>query len=145
MGFYSGGFGWHPVGPDTSVSANTLSASCLSSLSVGDFVYISGPSISGVYQVALADITDYNKMPAVGVITEKPTTTTCTLQWHGEIKNVYTGLTPHRVYFLDESARPSLSPPTSPSTKYIQALGVALSSDTLLLTLEVQLTKRSAA
>ena len=49
----------------------TIDADCLISDSIGKWVYVTGPSISAMYQVSTADPYDANKLPAFGIIVEK--------------------------------------------------------------------------
>ena len=144
MGFGSGGFGWHTVpATPTLGSLSTFQATCPSGLVVKDFVYITGPAISGIYQVARADVTDYNKLPAVGVVIEKPTPTTCKIQWQGEV-TVFTGLTPHKVYFLATTGQITDVPPSPVTNLYVQTVGTALDVGVLLISPQLVLTKRIA-
>lgn len=116
-------------------------ADCDPTLVVGEWVYITGPSVAGRYQVARVDFADYNKLPAVGVAVSKPTASTCQVQWGGEVSGLDT-LTPRRVYFLQGDARIGLGPPTG-SGQYVQRLGVALDANTLLISLNTSLIKRA--
>jgi hypothetical protein len=143
MGFYSSGFGWHTtdvIVPPISL-LTTFNAACPSGLATKDFVYITGPSIGGVYQVAKADITDYSKLPAVGVVIDKPTPTTCKIQWQGEV-TIFSGLIPHKIYFLDTLGQASDIPPTPTTNLFIQVLGTALDTNVLLISPQLRVTKR---
>lgn len=116
-------------------------ANCTAATAVGDAVYVTGPKVLGKPQVATVDITDYASMPAIGVVTSKTLATDCTVQYAGEAA-VYSGLTPGRMYMIDSSGEPTASLPTVGSDHYVQKLGVATSSDTILLQPDVNLTKR---
>jgi len=97
--------------------------SCSSGLAVGDIVYLSASDT-----VAKADGTDAGKMPALGIIVNKPTTTTCILQYGGELTT--SGLTAGLTYYV--SATGSLTSNTA-GLAVIQALGVAKDSTTLIM------------
>ncbi len=100
---------------------------------VGDAVYIRGQA-NGHYKVARADVGLYVKMPAIGIITQKWGFTDALVQLWGEVKNIYTGLTPGRSYFVDASGRPALTPPAPTGGRaYLQVIGVALDVGVLLV------------
>lgn len=104
---------------------------------VGDFVYVTGGFTEAAeYQVSKADISHPEKMPVIAVIIAKISDTSCVIQFYGEVRNVYTGLVPGKLYFVGSDGRPSMSPPTPPvgvnSRAYIQAAGVAVDEDILL-------------
>lgn len=116
----------------------TFSAICPSSLIVGDVVYISGDKSGSFFTVDKVDITTTTKMPAIGVIITKPTSTTATVMALGKIVGLYTGLTPNANLFPDSSGRLTETPVVSPSTgiRLVQHVARALSSDTLLIKIE---------
>lgn len=120
----------------------SFAAQCQSADEVGQFVYSTGPKVGTLYQVARVDITDLSKMPAVGVITHKTTPTTCSVQWIGELASVYTGMVRGNVYFIDEDARISSTPPVL-SGRFVQRVGTALDEDVLLLVPNFALVKRN--
>lgn len=115
---------------DVDIDRQRFSAVCTAAEAVGDFVYAFGSS-----EVRTVDITDFNLMPAIGVIISKGTATSCIVQFLGE-SGVYTGLTPHRRYFIGHDSRASLTPPSpnfAGQTVYIQTIGVALDTDKLVV------------
>lgn len=102
---------------------------------VGDAVYIRGQA-NGYYKVARADVSLGSKMPAIGVIIQKWDFTSCLIQLWGEVRNIYTGLSPGRTYFIDDVGRPTLDPPDPTllgGRAYLQVLGVALDVGVLLV------------
>lgn len=123
------------------LSPHAFGASCDPSLVVGEWVYISGPSVAGLYAVDRVNISDFSKLPAVGVVSQKPTATTAYIQWGGEIRGLGT-LTPRRVYFLQADATAGLAPPVG-AGQYVQRVGVALDASVLLISPNLHLTKRS--
>jgi hypothetical protein len=118
-----------------------LPANCLTTDSVGDVTYISGGSIGGVIQVTKVDISDYAKMPGVGVILSKSSPTDCKILRYG-ILNV-AGLAPGGTYFVGSDSRPTPVRPIAPSgvKVFVQVLGVAVDSSRLLLNPSFNLTR----
>jgi hypothetical protein len=110
---------------------------CFSTDAVGDFVYIFGDKVGDNYQVSKADQDVATKMPAVGVIIEKPSATDCVVQLSGIVRGIYTGLTPQKRYFLGADSRPTVAfaRPTS-GFRVVQVLGLALASGEFLLRFE---------
>lgn len=115
---------------------------CPSSTSVGDLVYITSAATNR-YEVDTVDVTDYNKVPAVAVITKKISASLALAQFLGEVKGVFLGLSPGKTYFIGLDGKPSLSPPVAPppSKTYVQSIGVALDSDTLYINPDTSLTR----
>jgi len=116
-----------------SVPTTTRLCGCLPTDVVGNFVYITGPSIAGLPQVTTVDPTDDAKMPALGIIVTKPTGTTCTVQLAGDV--TIPGLIPNKRYFVGSAGTLSPTPPvpTPGNYAYVQLVGIA--TDTNLLTL----------
>jgi hypothetical protein len=105
-------------------------ADCSSSEAVGDFVYVSGPQVSNRDQVRKASPADYDKMPAVGVIISKSSSTTCLVQWMGETPPIFSGLSSGETYFLGADARLAERPPVPVSGyMFAQPIAVALAAD----------------
>lgn len=132
VGFATGG------GPPPPPSNNfVFSAVCSAGNAVGDCVYVSGPEVGGTAQVAKADPSTIAKMPAVGVIVDKTTPTTCTVQRLGRVD--LTGgafsFTPGNRLFVGLSGAVTDTAPlatASPSGHvYIQPLGVATAAGIL--------------
>jgi hypothetical protein len=66
---------------------------CPAPVAVGNAVYLSAANA-----VDLADGTNGSKMPAIGIVVSKPTTTSCIVQHAGECDSV-SGLTPGSTYY----------------------------------------------
>jgi hypothetical protein len=113
----------------------TFDALCLSTDQLGDVVYISGDKIGSYYQVAKVDITTTTKMPAIGIIVQKLTSTTCVVMYSGEVTGLYTGMTPGETMFANSSSQLSETPPGAPTTGIVavQAIAYSLSSDTIVV------------
>ena len=123
----------------------SIPAKCLSTDVVGKCVYISGPDISGVYQVSTADPLDgATKMPAFGIIISKSSATECQVQVSGELKGIFSSLTPGRVVFVAVGGSITQAIPTPPLSQlaYIQSMGVALTSNVVLVMPDFSIIKR---
>lgn len=119
-------------------------ADCTVGESVGDFVFVVGAPVAGRDQVQRADPSDYDRMPAVGVITRKPTSTTCLVQWFGETPPIFTGLSAGEIYFVGYDSKIAEVPPTPVTTgMFVQPIGVALSPDKLYVQPDNHLIRRS--
>lgn len=93
-------------------------------VAVGDVVYSTGANSADV-----ADDSTIARLPALGVVLEKPTPTTATVFYRGEV-NVLSGLTPGATYFVGTLGAVTTTPPSAVG-RYIQSVGVAIDSDTL--------------
>jgi hypothetical protein len=112
-------------------------ATCPASATIGEFVYVTGPAVSGVLQVATVDITDLATLPAFGIITDKATSTSCTVRVSGEFISTDT-LTPGIRYFIGVDGKPSdtMPNPIVGGKAGVQAAAYALDTNKLLLTLD---------
>lgn len=112
-----------------------IRANCASADSVGAFVYVTGPSISGRYQVETVDVGDVTKMPAIGIITRKQSPTRCTVQTHGllPVASFPLILTPQARYYVGAGSTLSTVPPATPLLR--QLAGTAIDASHLLLEL----------
>ena len=70
-------------------------------------------------------------MPAIGMIVER-NGDICRIQSSGIVKDIYCGLVPGHIYFADYNSRLRDGPPIDPGC-FVQKIGIALDSDTLLL------------
>jgi hypothetical protein len=112
---------------------------------VGDVVYIRSAA-NGSYKVARCDPKNDLKMPGWGIIIAKWNYTSCLVQTYGEIKNIYTGLIPRRVYSISGDGRPKFPPdgPDPGGTFLHQNLGLATDVGVLFLNPSVDPTRRIA-
>lgn len=100
---------------------------CAAGLAVCDAVYLSGTD-----EVALADADDETKQPLIGFIYEKPTATTCLVQYNGELDG-FTGLSTKVNYYLSETpGEITTTSPTAPGS-ISQKVGFARNSTTLVV------------
>lgn len=118
-----------------------LPAMCEAADQVGDIVCIAGDSVGGVIQVSKVDITDYSKMPGMGVILSKSTLTRCMILRYG-ILNV-SGFIPGRTYFVGLDGTPTATRPVAGVGQkiFVQVLGVAMDSARLLFNPSFNLTR----
>ena len=108
---------------------NTFTGTCPVGLSIGDVVYVSGPSRA----VQRVDITDRTRVAAVGVIIRK-TGTSCVVQTRGILPAFYgAALLPGGMHFVSTAGRPTgVIPVGSPGTpRWVVVIGKALDSDVL--------------
>lgn len=126
-------------------AADIRSADCTTAEAIGDFVCISGPQVSNRDQVTKADPSDYDKLPAVGVIISKPSPTTCLVQWMGETPAIFSGLSAGEPYFLGADSRlAEVPPPPAMRDMFVQVVAIALSDDRVYVRPEGNLTLRKA-
>jgi hypothetical protein len=93
---------------------------CLATDQVGQAMYIAGDMLGSAYQVTMADITDFTKMPAIGVLTLKSSATSGIVTSAGII--VRAGLLPGRLYFVGSNGFPTATRPaaTPASSVFVQ-------------------------
>jgi len=118
-----------------------IRVNCLATDVVGQAMHITGDMVSGAYQVAVVDITDFTKLPAVGLLVLKSSPTAGIVLVSGIV--VRAGLLPGRLYFAGPDGFPTVNRPTAGSAAgaFVQVLGKALSSTKLLLSVSPNLTK----
>lgn len=106
-----------------------VTVTCSPTDQVGDFVYAVADGT-----VAKADITDWDKMPAIGCIISKTSPTQCTVQT-ANIVSLYSGLSVGKVYFLGPNGRPVVPRPVPApgSSIFLQSVGFAVSPTTLMI------------
>lgn len=126
----------HTISSD--LGGETLDADCLATDTVGDFVYITGDPIAGIYQVTKVDITDASNLPAIGVIVNKSTSTRCTVQLRG-IVDVSTWPSPPSLvsnsnYWIGFDSKVASSVPVPVSgISLVQMVGKAVGPSELLI------------
>lgn len=108
-------------------------ANCPASIAVDDLVYITGPSVSGLFQVDKVDPTNRAKMPAIGIVTDKITPIKCVVVTIGEVVPGFSLVAGQR-YFVGSDGKPSDSMPTPVGTEMAkQIVGYALDTNKLLM------------
>lgn len=98
---------------------------CDVGVAVGDFVYIDPINANTV----IKNIDNTPDQPTIGIVINKPTTTTCRVAFSAEITG-FSGLTQGQQVFLSTSGSLTSVPPT---TNYVQMLGYALSPSKIKL------------
>lgn len=97
---------------------------------VGKAVYISGPKVGDLYPVRLAYPSDETKMPVVGFVVHKYSTTECLVQQHGRMSGVFSGLAVGRYNAQEDGEIDVLAPPAgSGGYAWVQAVGFAMDED----------------
>jgi hypothetical protein len=109
-------------------------SNCIGTDLVGDFVYISGAAVGGLYTATRCDPLNPSTMPAVGVIVSKSSTVRCFVQALGEL-GTGGGMTPGGRFWIGLDGQLDSSPPVPGAGELVvaQVVGVALDADTLLL------------
>ena len=107
----------------------TFTASCPSDLAVGSIVRMNGDLI-----VASADCADASGVPAVGIVTSKPTSASAIVQCTGVAPTAFP-VAPGTTYFVGRNgALSGALPATTTGTKlYLQLVGVAIGANLILL------------
>jgi len=101
---------------------------CDTGVAVGEFVYFSGANT-----IDESENTNPLTVPAIGVVVNKPTATSCFLAHEGEVDG-FTGLTSGAIYYLAATGGVSTTAPTTLGN-VVQRVGIAINTTTLLLTL----------
>jgi hypothetical protein len=99
---------------------------CLSDVSAGDLVQISGEQF-----VEKANVTSVPARHIIGFVYQKPTTTTCTVVYSGEV--TLSGLSSGEDYFA--TSTPGGISTTRPATGYVQQVGKAKGSNVLVISI----------
>lgn len=125
---------------------HVVACQCTISEKVGDFVYIDGDAVGNKFDVRTASCHDSSKMPAVGVIIKKVSSIECFVQISGFVKNVFSGLSPGKVYQVGEDGGIQTTPPLigSGGYSYIQHIGTAFSSNVLYIDNDKNISIREA-
>lgn len=118
-------------------------AQCSAGDGVGACVYTTGDRVGGYYQVGTVDPSDRGKMPAIGMIIQKLTPTTCFVQFRGTVEGVYSDLTPGELLFVGDGGGLDDEMPAG-SSKYVQSVGTSLGSDVFRLEPNLLMTRRRA-
>ena len=122
------------VGGGGGADPGLFSAACTAGVGVGDFVRLTG---NPGPEVEPADAYLQTKIPCVGVVVDKPTSTSCSVRTLGPA-SVFAGLTPGKVYWLNATGTIQSSPPAAPlgTIRYAQAIGYALDATTLMVDID---------
>lgn len=104
-------------------------ANCLAGDLVNQFVRVVSNTLS-VPDVTKVDPSDASKMPAVGVIVQKPTATTCLVQVSGQITS-FSPVVAGAWYYVGMTTYPVTVAPALPAIQ--QVIGVGLDAARLLL------------
>jgi hypothetical protein len=119
-------------GGGTSSDSLILDASCDAALVVGDCVYAVGIDLGGLPQVALCDITNPVKVPAIGLLESKSAPTICKVRLFGVSSSFFT-LTGGQKYYVGFNGKLTLTQPLMTGRFYVQIMGIALDASTFLV------------
>jgi len=119
-------------------SPNSFTGICLNTIQVGDLVFAAGPNRT----VDLADPVNMTKMPVIGIVSSKPTPSSCIVQTTG-IATGLSGLTAGQYVFIGRNGRPTMTSPTPAlgETLVHQPLGIAIDSTSMVLCLSIITTR----
>lgn len=117
---------------------NFYPANCSINEGVGDLVYIYDEMEDGKLNVRKVDPTDFNKMPAIGLIIKKFSNTECVVQTSGIVRNLFGSLTKGRNYFCGSNGQPKIS---FISPGFVQVIAIAVGNEELLLNIDLQMTR----
>jgi hypothetical protein len=101
--------------------------SCPSGVSVGDAVYLSAADT-----VDQADADDLTKIPCIGVVISKPTSTSCQVQYYGELSG-FAGLAPGGTIYLAKTAGALTQVAPTAVGDVVQRIGFARSTTVAVL------------
>lgn len=120
-------------GGGASTAAETASETfnCPLNVAVNDAVYL-----YGTHEVRKADATALSTAPAIGIVKEKPTTTTCVVVTDGEFDFLAGSLTPGAVYYLAKGTPGAITNTPISGPGVSQKLGVARSATVLVLNID---------
>ena len=111
-------------------------ANCLATDATGDCVRITGPKVGNRFQVEKVNIGVPGLHLAVGIIAKKYDATTCVVEFHGPLRNVYLALSPGRVYLVGTDSRVAKQgDPNYPvsGSHFFQQIGVSTSTNEILV------------
>ena len=132
---FTGQFDAVQLKDNISTQTVVVSRVCLASVAVGDLALESETIVNGVDSAT--NNTDIR--PVIGLVIEKPTTTTCKVLLQGTVEG-YAGLTKARKIFLNTDGTVTS---TVTSTGYLQCLGTARDVDTIDFNPQINRVKRS--
>lgn len=121
-------------------------AYCQSGDAEGSLVYTAGDRVGEYHQVSTVDPSDRLKMPAVGMIVQKMTSTTCVVQFRGTVEGVYSGLTPGELLFAGDGGGldDEMPAPFGGLPRYVQSVGTTIASNAFRLEPNFIMTRRRA-
>jgi len=126
------GPGVPPVwGPSAASGAVVEEFNCIATVALGDAVYLSSADT-----VDKSNATTESTMPCIGLVTSKPTATTCVVVMSGSVSG-YVGLTPGATYFV--GLIPGTVVPTVvgfPSLAVVQRIAYARSTTVLVVDID---------
>lgn len=129
------------MGGGTATIPGVYSAACPSLMAVGD---LARPVASTETAVDFIDVNDLTLMPAIGVVTQKPSPTTAVVQTSGIVTGVFSALSPGQRYFAGKNSRPALAAAVQPGPGELlfhQPIGLAIDYSIMLMSPSMNLTR----
>lgn len=118
-----------------------LNANCDNSVLVGDCVYIIS-FMDSVYTVGRADMRHVSKLPTVGIVVTKESSTKCVVQLSGLIEGIYSGLLIGKSVFVGLDGQITQSSLRDADNDiFLQIMGSGISPNSILLSVQFNLTK----
>lgn len=120
-------------------------AICDASDAVNDLVYISGPKVGAAIRVSKVDITDQGKMPSIGAIQSKSTSTDCVVFLRGTL--TVSGASDGDQMFAGVNGEIAVGGPGRPSSGFrtYQHVGFGTATDTIQLNPDSYVSRLKAA
>jgi len=111
-------------------------ANCLATDSISDCVRIRAPKTGNRFEVEKVDIGVSGSLPSVAIVIRKYSATDCIVQFHGPLKDIYTGLVSGSSYVVGSDAKLArigdANYPVS-GVDFFQFMGVATSDEEFLI------------
>lgn len=123
-----------PAGADGSTAPTILDATCTAAELIDDLVYVAGFT-GATPHVRTCDVDDDAKMPAIGLILEKPTSTTARIQIAGQLTVAGGAFTPGAYVWVSTGSQLGDTRPPAPATgsRLVQRVGRAVTDELIVL------------
>jgi hypothetical protein len=124
-------------------SGEVFAAACTAAEAIGDWVHIAGPAVAGLPYVERADPSQLDRMPAVGMVLSKASSTRCLVGTSGVVAQAGPPLTPGGRYFVGLDGRLLLGPPAAgPGPVFWQTVAVAVDEGHVELSVSLNMHRR---
>lgn len=129
--------------PSNSNQKNILLCNCTSDEVVGNFVYLYSVDVDGIYNVRKASCDYIDKMPSIGVVIKKNSSTECFVQTSGVVRDVFSDLSFGKTYKIDNDGGITDLAPSPGVNGYsmVQFIGLSYDVDSLSLSIEFNMKK----
>ena len=129
--------------PSNSNQKNILLCNCTSDELVGNFVYLHSIDGGGIYNVRRASCDYVDKMPSIGVIVKKNSSTECFVQTSAIVRDIFSDLSIGKTYKIDSDGGIVVPAPSPGINGYsmIQFIGLSYNNDSLSLSIDFNMKK----